>query len=204
MDLNRLFRAAVELDASDLHLKVGQPPIVRSDGDLGRSRARRRSLRSSSRRSCGRSAPIRGTARGFERDRRARHGLPAARPAALPRERLPPARRDLVRVPRHPERGAELRGAPAAARASSALPRPPGPHPRHRRHRLGQDDDARVRNRPHQRSRHSTSSRSRTRSRSCTPTQAAWSTSARSGSTRIVPRGAPPRAPPGSRRDPDR
>ena len=34
MDLNRLLHAAVDLGASDIHLKVGQPPIIRFDGDL--------------------------------------------------------------------------------------------------------------------------------------------------------------------------
>ena len=34
MDLNNLLRSAVELGASDIHLKVGQPPILRRDGDL--------------------------------------------------------------------------------------------------------------------------------------------------------------------------
>ena len=41
-------------------------------------------------------------------------------PAALPRQRLPPARRDLVRVPRHPARRAELRAAEPAARRRAA------------------------------------------------------------------------------------
>ena len=35
MDLNGLLTRAVELGASDVHLKVGQPPILRRDGDLG-------------------------------------------------------------------------------------------------------------------------------------------------------------------------
>jgi twitching motility protein PilT len=35
MDLNGLLTRAVELGASDIHLKVGQPPILRLDGDLG-------------------------------------------------------------------------------------------------------------------------------------------------------------------------
>ena len=35
MDLNGLLRRAVELGASDIHLKIGQPPILRRDGDLG-------------------------------------------------------------------------------------------------------------------------------------------------------------------------
>jgi len=34
MELNGLLRRAVELGASDIHLKIGQPPILRRDGDL--------------------------------------------------------------------------------------------------------------------------------------------------------------------------
>jgi len=34
MELNALLRRAVELGASDVHLKVGQPPILRRDGSL--------------------------------------------------------------------------------------------------------------------------------------------------------------------------
>ena len=34
MDLNGLLRRAVELGASDIHLKLGQPPILRCDGEL--------------------------------------------------------------------------------------------------------------------------------------------------------------------------
>jgi twitching motility protein PilT len=35
MDLNSLLRAGVERGASDVHLKMGQPPIIRHDGSLG-------------------------------------------------------------------------------------------------------------------------------------------------------------------------
>jgi twitching motility protein PilT len=35
MDLDRLLRRAVELGATDLHLKLGQPPVLRRDGELG-------------------------------------------------------------------------------------------------------------------------------------------------------------------------
>jgi len=35
MELNPLLRRAVELGASDVHLKVGVPPVLRRDGDLG-------------------------------------------------------------------------------------------------------------------------------------------------------------------------
>src|SRR5215212_5621192 len=34
MELNPLLRRAVELGASDIHLKVGVPPILRRDGSL--------------------------------------------------------------------------------------------------------------------------------------------------------------------------
>jgi twitching motility protein PilT len=34
MDLNALLTRAVELGATDIHLKVGQPPVLRLDGDL--------------------------------------------------------------------------------------------------------------------------------------------------------------------------
>jgi twitching motility protein PilT len=34
MDLNGLLQSAVDHDASDLHLKVGQPPVIRHDGSL--------------------------------------------------------------------------------------------------------------------------------------------------------------------------
>jgi twitching motility protein PilT len=35
MDLNGLLRRAVELGASDIHLKIGKPPVLRRDGALG-------------------------------------------------------------------------------------------------------------------------------------------------------------------------
>jgi twitching motility protein PilT len=35
MDLNSLLRTGVERGASDVHLKMGQPPIIRHDGSLG-------------------------------------------------------------------------------------------------------------------------------------------------------------------------
>ncbi len=34
MEIDKLFRACVKLEASDLHLKVGRPPMVRVDGSL--------------------------------------------------------------------------------------------------------------------------------------------------------------------------
>ena len=34
MEVNKFFRALVKLEGSDLHLKVGQPPMVRTRGEL--------------------------------------------------------------------------------------------------------------------------------------------------------------------------
>ena len=34
LEVDKLFRACVKLEASDLHLKVGKPPMVRVDGTL--------------------------------------------------------------------------------------------------------------------------------------------------------------------------
>src|SRR5215467_11504571 len=34
LEIDKLFRALVKLKGSDLHLKVGRPPIVRVNGDL--------------------------------------------------------------------------------------------------------------------------------------------------------------------------
>ena len=35
-EINKLFRTAMKLEASDLHLKVGQPPMMRLHGDIRR------------------------------------------------------------------------------------------------------------------------------------------------------------------------
>ncbi|MEE2684987.1 MAG: twitching motility protein PilT, partial [Planctomycetota bacterium] len=34
LEVDKIFRALVTLEGSDLHLKVGRPPIVRVDGTL--------------------------------------------------------------------------------------------------------------------------------------------------------------------------
>ena len=151
VDLDTILRAAVDRGASDVHLKVGQPPIVRFDGDLeplpGLPRARL--ARARGHRERGRRL-VALAARRVRAHRRARHRLPAARPAALPRQRLPPARRHLARLPRHPPRGARLREpAPAAGRREAGRGAPRA-DPRHRRHRRREDDDARLDDRPHQ------------------------------------------------------
>ena len=36
-EVNKLFRMVMKLEASDLHLKVGQPPMMRLRGDIRRT-----------------------------------------------------------------------------------------------------------------------------------------------------------------------
>ena len=177
---------AVELGASDIHLKVGQPPVFRRDGSLGAldgTPAARR--RTSSRRRSQRITAIAPTKLADFRDTGeldiayTGEGLPRFRVNAYP-----PARLDLVRVPRDPEAGAELRPTSAAARRRAARRGAPRPDPRHRRHRLGQDDDARGDHRPHQP--HAAAAHRHDRGPDRDPprrTAAASSTSARSAST---------------------
>ena len=122
IDLDNLLRCVVDANASDVHLKVGQPPIVTlrrpARAARGLARCSGRGARGDAR---ARSAPPPARLAAFERHGRARHRLPAARPAALPRQRVPPARRHLVRLPRDPARGARLREpAPAARRPALA------------------------------------------------------------------------------------
>ena len=121
---------------------------------------------------------------GVRGERRARHRLRDAQAAAVPRQRVPAARRDLARVPRHPARRPDVRdAAPAAGRraprsrstaGSSSSPARPARASRRRSPRSSTTSTRRG---------SSTSSRSRIRSRCCTPTAGASSTSARSAST---------------------
>src|SRR5689334_23881927 len=39
-EVNKLFRLVMKLEASDLHLKVGQPPMMRIKGDIRRMEMR--------------------------------------------------------------------------------------------------------------------------------------------------------------------
>ena len=81
---------------------------------------------------------------------RARHRVLAPDAASLPRERLPPARLRLLRVPDHPEHDPRLRRPEPAGWRRAARQRASRPHPRDRRDRLGEDDDPRGHARPHQ------------------------------------------------------
>ena len=151
MDLIALLKSAVESGASDIHLKLGQPPVVRLDGDL---------------------EPMEGVPALSEPD------LDTVLDAVT---QISPPRRDIFEdtgdldiafsyptLPRFRVNGFRQRGATSFAFrvipseipnfATLGLPRrrhaarrgAPRSRARDRRHRLGQDDDARVDARPHQ------------------------------------------------------
>ena len=139
------------------------------------------------------------------RERRARHRLRGRGPAAVPRQRLPPARLDLVRLPRDPERGAELRTAAPAERRRAPGRGASRPRARHRRDRLGQDDHARGGDRPHQPHAAPAHRHDRGPDRDPPLRPGLHRQPARGRARhRVVPRRDPARAAPGPRRDPDR
>ena len=119
------FRVPSSSAASDVHLKVGEPPIAPPRRQLLAARATGLPLGDAELESVLATVTAHDPARRSRvpRDRRARPRLHAGRPAALPRQRLPPARRDLVRLPRDPERRAQLRRARPAARRRARSPR---------------------------------------------------------------------------------
>ena len=206
MDLNAILRIAVELGASDIHLKLDQPPMLRTDGsiaplpgcpELGEQDLLARARDGDADRA-GPDAPV-------PRQRRPRHRLHGRGPAALPRQRLPPARRDLICVPRHPQGRAELRAAEHASRRRPARERAPRPRPRHRRDRLGEDDDACVDARPHQPDAEPAHRHDRGPDRD-PPSGPELDRQPARGRPRHreLRAGAPPGAPPGPGRDPDR
>ena len=206
MDLDSLLRHAVDGGASDVHLKVGQPPILRHDGALQRGRRLAAAHRAAARRGAGHGHGTRlGAARDLRPDRRPRPRLHASRPSASARQRLPPARRDLVRVPRDPEQGARLRRPRPARGDRAAGRRAARPRPLHRRDGIGEDDHARGDHRAHQRHapvphRHD---RGPDRDPARRPARDRQPARDRAGHA-LVQRGPPPGAAPGPRRDPDR
>ena len=104
-----------------------------------------------------------------------------------------------------PQRGPELREAPSPARRAPPRRGAPRPRPRHGRHRLGQVDDARRDDRPHQPHAEAAHRHDRGPDRDAAPGRELHRQPARGRARhRLVRAGAPPRAPPGPRRDPDR
>ena len=137
MDLNALLRRAVDLGASDIHLKLDQPPMLRRDGAISPLEEcpplNEQNLLAAVE-AVTRVVPER--LKQFHETGDLDIAYTADGLAALPRQRLPAARRDLVRVSRDPARRPEFRAARPAAGRPQARERAPRSDPRHGRDRL--------------------------------------------------------------------
>ena len=206
MDLNKLLRTAVERGASDLHLKVGQPPVIRHDGALAPldgwaplDAAQLELVLDE----IGASAPARLAA--FHETGELDTVYQQDGPPALPRQRLPPARRHLVRDARDPDEVPTFDSLRLSAGRPEPRRRAARPDPRHRRDRRRQDDDARVDARPHQPHAAAAHRHDRGSDRD-PPLRRGLHRQPARGRARhgVVQRGAAARSSPGPRRDPDR
>ena len=132
MDLNALLRRAVELGASDVHLKLDQPPMLRRDGAIAPL------VECPPLNEGNLLAAVETVTRIVPERLKQFHetgDLDIAYTAdGLPRFRVnvyQAAGRDLVRVSRHPARRPQLRAARPAAGRPPARERAPRPDPRH-------------------------------------------------------------------------
>ena len=206
MDLNALLARAVELGASDIHLKLGRPPIIRRDGALGELRvarpARRADLRGALERVC---AGVAREAQQFHESGDLDSRTPptscrasASTPSASAARSRSPSASSRARC--RPSTSSSL--PPGVPRARRGAPRP---RPRHGRDRLGQDDDARRDDRPHQPVAAAAHRHDRGPDRDPPSRPRLHRQPARGRARhRVVRAGAPPRAAPGPGRDPDR
>ena len=199
-------RTLVERGGSDLHIKVGSPAAARITATWARSsRDRRSPPRTPSAPS--RRSPTRKPSERIRRRRRGRLRLRDPRRRALPRQRLPPARFGLDRLPRDSLRGPQRSpssGCREAVRKLAESQR--GIVLADRHHRLRQEHDPGGDDRPHQRATgRVTSSPSRTRSSTCTATRRSIVNQREIGAdTESFAAGDAARPAPGPRRDPDR
>ena len=205
MDLDALLVRISDLGASDVHLKLGQPPVVRRDGLIepleGEPTLTEELLQQvvETITSIGPGAPA-----AVRLERRARHRLRVRR-QALPRQRVHAARRDLGRLPCDPARDPELRDAPHAAGRPPPRRRAARARARHRSDRIGQVDDTRGDDRPHQPHEEAAHHHDRGSDRDAPSRPQQHRQPARGGDRhRLLLAGAPPRAAPGPGRDPDR
>ena len=151
MDLNNLLRSAVELGASDIHLKVGQPPILRRDGDLD-------PMEGFPALDGGRSDGDPPDVGGRAPEKLAHFDDAGDLDIAYQDEDLPRFRVNAYRQRGAisfafrviPKTRAELRAAQPAARRPEARRGAPRARTRHRRDGLGKDDDARGDDRLHE------------------------------------------------------
>src|SRR5579884_874041 len=177
--------------------------------------ARRPAVRAGGRTGAERARPGAGAGAGLRRDaeapadlpgdRRARQRLRPGGTAALPRQRLSPARLDLDRLPGDPARGARLRAALAAARRPAPGRGASRARARHGRDRLGQDDHPGGDDRPHQPHPAAAHRDDRGSDRDRPRRPRLHRQPARGGPRHgLVRPGPPARPPPGPGRDPDR
>ncbi len=205
VSIDQLLREVVAHDASDLHLTTGSAPVLRIRGELERMNGvpcahHRHDPQPDLRRHVDRAAE-------GARDRPPdRHGVLAARPRALPRERVLPARVARRGIPSHPARDQVARGARDSGdactvsrrsrAASCSSPARPARASRRRSPRsIDEINGTRVGSHPHDRGSH----------RVRAPPQALRRQPARDRHRRDVVRRRPSRrAAPGPRRDPPR
>ena len=200
MDINALLRYTVERGASDLHLKVGNVPFVRIDGELypgefdvltpADTELASTLLMSDHKK------------RRVRRDERSRPRLHARGGRPLPGQRLPPARRDRARDQACAKRRAHLRGAPHATGHRFTRRRAPRTRARDRPDRDRQDHDDRLDDRPHQQAPARPHRHDRGSDRGDARRPALDRAAARDRHRHRLVRERPaPRHPPGSRRD---
>ena len=120
MEIDELLRFTVERGASDLHLKVGNVPFIRVDGELQPTRFE--ALTAADTEAFAHAADVRPQEARVRGHQRGRPRLHADRRRPVPRERLPAARHGGPGDPPRPLGDPDLRGAPAPARDARSSP----------------------------------------------------------------------------------
>ena len=146
--IDELLLQVVEAGASDLHLKVGSPPMIRVDGEL--TKLDEPCCSPEDTKDYAASLMSEKQIRRFSETNEIDFAYSAAPAGALPRERLPAAGHHLHRHAPGGHPGPRLRGAEPAAGRAEAGPGAAGHGAGHRDHRLGQDHHAGRHDRPHQ------------------------------------------------------
>ena len=145
LEVDKLFRAVVKLEGSDLHLRVGSPPMVRTKGEL---RALSRGPIDSEE-MVRLLVPLMDAAQPADLSRNGRGGLflfllRGRHRVAISRQRADPVREHWAGGSAHQQLDSRLRGpAPASVRRAAVQLRS-GTGTAGRRHRFGKDDDDRV------------------------------------------------------------
>ena len=139
--MDDLFRLLVDAGASDLHLRTGEPPLLRHNGELARQDRPAISAERLETMLCSIMTPR--EIGEFRETGDTDWAYEIAGPRPVPLQRRPgPARADR-RVPGHPDHRAHRRRDGPEPRGAEPLLSHQGPRRRHRSHRLGQEHDAR-------------------------------------------------------------